>query len=44
MIRRAMSGTLANAESLGLALAATLIEEGAGEILASLSRHGDDAS
>ena len=44
MIRRAISGTLANAESLGLALAATLIEEGAGEILASLSRQGDDAS
>ena len=44
MIRRAMTGTAANAEALGTALAAAMIEEGAGEILASLSRHGTDAS
>ena len=44
MIRRAMTGTVANAEALGTALAAALIEEGAGEILASLSRHSADAS
>ena len=44
MIRRAMTGTVANAEALGTALAAALIEEGAGEILASLSRHSTDAS
>ena len=44
MIRRAMTGTVASAEALGAALAAALIEEGAGEILASLSRHSADAS
>ncbi len=44
MIRRAMTGTVANAESLGTTLAQALIAEGAGEILASLSRHGVDAS
>ena len=44
MIRRAMTGTVANAESLGTALAEALIAEGAGEILASLSRHSVDAS
>ena len=40
MIRRAMTGSVANAESLGSALANMLIEEGAGEILMSLSRQG----
>jgi hydroxymethylbilane synthase len=44
MIRRAMTDTVANAESLGLALAQVLIEAGAREILASLSRHSADAS
>lgn len=44
MIRRAMTGTVANAESLGTALAEALIGEGAGKILASLSRHGVDAN
>ena len=44
MIRRAMTGAVANAESLGTALAQALIEEGAREILASLSRHSTDAS
>ena len=44
MIRRAMTGSVANAESLGSALANMLIEEGAGEILASLSRPVADAS
>ena len=43
MIRRKMSGTVANAESLGTTLAEALIVEGAGEILASLSRHGINA-
>ena len=43
MIRRKMSGTVANAESLGTTLAEALIGEGAGEILASLSRHGINA-
>ncbi len=43
MIRRALSGAVADAELLGTALAQALIEEGAGEILASLSRHGGDA-
>lgn len=43
MIRRALSGAVADAESIGSALAQALIEEGAGEILASLSRHGGDA-
>jgi hydroxymethylbilane synthase len=40
MIRRQMTGTMADAETLGTTLAKALIEEGAGEILASLSRHG----
>ncbi|MBC7624090.1 MAG: hydroxymethylbilane synthase, partial [Aeromicrobium sp.] len=44
MIRRAMTGAVADAQSLGTALAQMLIDEGAGEILASLSRHGGDAS
>ncbi|MEQ1516422.1 MAG: hydroxymethylbilane synthase [Usitatibacteraceae bacterium] len=44
MIRRAMKGAVADAESLGTALAQSLIAEGAGEILASLSRHSVDAS
>ena len=39
MIRRAMKGTAGNAESLGTSLAQELIDAGAGEILASLSRH-----
>ena len=43
MLRRAMTGSVTNAESIGSALAQALIEEGAGEILASLSRHGADA-
>lgn len=43
MIRRAMTGAVANAEALGTALAAALIAEGAGDILASLSRHGAGA-
>ena len=43
MIRRAMTGTVAHAEALGTALAQALIEAGAGEILASLSRHRADA-
>lgn len=43
MLRRVMNGTIANAESLGTALAQALIEDGAGEILASLSRHSTDA-
>jgi hydroxymethylbilane synthase len=44
MIRRAMTAPVANAEALGTALAVALIEEGAREILASLSRHSADAS
>jgi hydroxymethylbilane synthase len=44
MIRHVMAGTVANAESLGTALAQALIAEGAGEILASLSRHAVDAN
>lgn len=44
MIRRAMKGTAGNAESLGTALAQVLIDAGAGEILASLSRHRADAN
>lgn len=44
MIRRTMTGRLADAELLGTALAQSLIGEGAGEILASLSRHGSDAN
>ena len=44
MIRRAMTGAVADAQSLGTALAQMLLDEGAGEILASLSRHGGDAS
>ena len=43
MIRRAMTGTVADAQALGNALALALIEAGAGEILASLSRHRADA-
>lgn len=43
MIRRSMTGLVAEAESLGVALAQMLIGEGAGEILASLTRHGADA-
>ena len=43
MIRRTMTGDIGNAEVLGTALAQALIKEGAGEILASLSRHGDHA-
>ena len=44
MIRRNKRGSLDGAESLGTALAQMLIDEGAGEILASLSRHSGDAS
>ena len=44
MIRRAMNGSARNAESLGTALAQVLIDAGAGEILASLSRHRADAN
>ena len=44
MIRRAMKGSAGNAEPLGTALAQTLIDAGAGEILASLSRHRADAN
>ena len=44
MIRRAMTGAVADAQSLGTALAQMLLDEGAGEILASLSRHGGDAN
>ena len=43
MIRRKMTGPIADAETLGTRLADVLIEEGAGEILASLSRHGTNA-
>ena len=44
MIRRAMTGAVADAQSLGTALAKLLLDDGAGEILTSLSRHGGDAS
>lgn len=44
MIRRAVTGAVADAQSLGTALAQALIEEGAEEILASLSRRGGDAN
>ncbi len=44
MIRRKMSAPVTDAESLGTALAEALIAEGAGDILASLSRHGTNAS
>ena len=44
MIRRALTGAVADAQVLGTALAQALLDEGAGEILASLSRHGGDAS
>ena len=44
MIRRALTGAVADAQSLGTALALALIEEGAEEILASLSRRGADAN
>ena len=44
MIRRSQRGRVADAQSLGSALAQMLIDEGAGEILASLSRHSADAS
>lgn len=44
MIRRALTGPVADAVSLGTALAQMLLDAGAGEILASLSRHGGDAS
>ena len=44
MIRRVMTGHLASAESLGTALAQALIEEGAREILATLSRHSKNAA
>ena len=44
MIRRNKQGSVADAEALGSALAQMLIDEGAGEILASLSRHSADAS
>ncbi len=43
MIRRVMTGPLASAESLGSALALALIEEGARDILATLSRHSRNA-
>ena len=43
MIRRSLTGVVADAQSLGTALAQALLDEGAGEILASLSRHGGDA-
>lgn len=43
MLRRVMTGKVESAESLGTALAQALIEDGAGEILASLSRHSVDA-
>ena len=44
MIRRVMTGSLASAESLGTALAQALIDEGAGKILATLSRHSANAA
>ena len=43
MIRRKMTGAVTQAESLGTTLAEALIAEGAGDILASLSRHGTNA-
>jgi len=43
MIRRKMTGAVTDAESVGTALAEALIEEGAGDILTSLSRHGTNA-
>ena len=39
MIRDVITGKIADAEQLGLALAAKLIDAGAGDILANLSRH-----
>ena len=39
MIRDVITGKIADADQLGLALAAKLIDAGAGDILASLSRH-----
>lgn len=44
IIRRALTGAVEDAQLLGTALAQALLDEGAGEILASLSRHGGDAS
>ena len=40
MIRDSISGPVSHADALGTALAARLMAAGAGEILATLSRHG----